>query len=58
MASRSWAQERAKRRGGTNIRGNKRERHERSKVSSYTRKVRGKTIRVKSFYRHKGKRRK
>jgi len=54
MASRSWAQERAKRKGGSNVRGS-REPWERSKVKAHTRTLGSKKIRVKSFLRHKGK---
>ena len=56
MASRNWAQERAKRKGGSNVRGNKKESWERSRIGSHTRKIKGKRVTVKAYYRHKGKR--
>jgi hypothetical protein len=53
---RSWSQERAKKRGGTNIRGNIKEKWERSKVHGHIRRIGGKKVHVRSYYRHKGKR--
>jgi len=54
---RAWHMERAKRKGGSNVRGNRREKWERSKVRGHTRRVNGKKVRVKAYRRHKGKRR-
>jgi hypothetical protein len=59
MASRSWAQERAKRKGGSNIRGNKREPWEKTRVSGYSRRKPNSTKRIKvsGYSYHKTKRR-
>jgi len=49
---RAWHAERAKRKGGSNVRGNKREKHEMSRVKGHYRNGHW----VNPFYRHKGKR--
>jgi len=53
--NRSWHADRQMKKGGSNIRGNKKEPWERSKVSGHTRTINGKKVHVDAYYRHKGK---
>jgi hypothetical protein len=55
-SGRSHAQERAKRKGGSNAHGNTKEYHEFIHVKAHYRKVNGKRVHVRSFRRPKGKR--